>query len=83
MKGKIDFFQKCVAFLPCQPGMRMRSSEGVVMPQFFICWITLHFKEFQSAAIGKRIELVPKCTNSLFLPQSNFLFPTSNVISGA
>ena len=30
MKGKIDFFQKCVAFLPCQPGMRTSSLEGVV-----------------------------------------------------
>ena len=29
---------------------------------FFICWITSHFQEFQSAVIGKKIkiELEPK-----------------------
>ena len=31
MKGKIDFFQKYVAFLPCQPDMCTSSSERVVM----------------------------------------------------
>ena len=29
MKGKIKFFQKCVAFRPSVLGMRTRSSEGV------------------------------------------------------
>ena len=31
MKGKIKFFQKCVAFRPSVLGMRTRSSEGVIM----------------------------------------------------
>ena len=58
-------------------------SPGIVRirPQFFICWITFHFKEFQSAAIGKKLNLVPTHTNCSFLHQSNFLFPISNVIS--
>ena len=29
-KGKIKFFQKCVAFRPTVLGMRTRSSEGVI-----------------------------------------------------
>ena len=33
---------------------------------FFICWITLPFKEFQSAAIRKKLDLAQKCTNYLF-----------------
>ena len=35
MKGKIDFFQKCIAFLPCQLGMRTSSLEGVFTVQTF------------------------------------------------
>ena len=28
---------------------------------FSICWITFHFQEFQSAAIGKKLKLGLKC----------------------
>ena len=40
----------------------MHTIENSVRPRFFICWITSHFQEFQSAVIGKKIkiELEPK-----------------------
>ena len=42
----------------------LQLSSGRLGHDFFICWITLHFQEFQSAAIGKKIkikiELKPK-----------------------
>ena len=28
--------------------------KGLIGPWFFICWNTFYFKEFQSAAIGKK-----------------------------
>ena len=41
MKGKIDFFQKCVAFPPCQPGMLTSSSEGVIEGTLCIGFLNL------------------------------------------
>ena len=47
-----------------------------VRPQFFICWITFHFKEFQSAVIGKKIkikiELGPKMYQLFVLLSKQF-----------
>ena len=47
-----------------------------------ICWITFHFKEFQSAAIGKKIKIKiehgPKTYQLFILP----LKSVSDVISG-
>ena len=45
MKGKIKFFQKCVAFRPSVLGMRTRSSEGVLSASSkkiirFVCFIS-------------------------------------------
>ena len=41
-------------------------------PQFFMCWITFHFKELQSATTGEKFNLAPKRTNSLFFCQNIF-----------
>ena len=38
MRGKIKFFQKCIAFRPSVLGMRTRSSEGV-FTVFYILFI--------------------------------------------
>ena len=32
--------------------------HGTLLGQFFICWITLHFKEFQSVVIEKEIKKI-------------------------
>ena len=43
------FFRNFEIFLP------------ILGHDFFICWITLHFQDFQSAAIRKKLNVPPKC----------------------
>ena len=33
---------------------------------FFICWITFHFEEFQSAAIGKKIKIKMEVRSKIY-----------------
>ena len=59
------FTDKCLCFVLLHIfAVDIEYRLSVLGHDFFICWITSHFQEFQSAAIGKKIkvkiELEPK-----------------------
>ena len=60
------FFQKCVAFLPCQPGMRTSSSEGVFKPK--------SEKNHKNRGFQVKLQFLPKSMVSIENRSCFFLF---------